>query len=101
MEDKKILEAKQQCLHYLIESKLKGSENSHNVEVKLNDGDYIVYGMTHVKVKDGKSTAMNSINLYIDIDGKVIAEDTTGQGDKVVKTLLHQFQWMESHNLLE
>lgn len=95
------MDAKEQCLKFLIESKLKGFENSNNVEVKLNDGDYIVYGMTHVKVKDGKSTAMNSINLYIDIDGKVIAEDTTGKGDKVVKTLLRQFQWMESHNLLE
>ena len=95
------MDAKEQCLKYLIEAKLKGSENSHNVGVKLNDGDYIVYGMTHVKVKDGKSTAMNSINLYIDIDGKIIAEDTTGQGGKVVKTLLRQFQWMESHNLLE
>lgn len=95
------MDAKEQCLKYLIESKLKGSENSHNVGVKLNDGDYIVYGMTHIKVKDGKSTAMNSINLYIDIDGQIIAEDTTGQGDKVVKTLLRQFQWIESHNLLE
>lgn len=95
------MDAKEQCLKYLIESKLKGSENSHNVGVKLNDGDYIVYGMIHIKVKDGKSTAMNSINLYIDIDGQIIAEDTTGQGDKVVKTLLRQFQWIESHNLLE
>lgn len=94
------METKKQCQNQLIASNLKDSENN-NVEVKLNDGDYIVYGMTHIKVKEGKSTAMNSINLYIDIDGKVIAEDTTGKGDKVVKTLLHQFQWMESHNLLE
>lgn len=99
--DAKILDAKAQCLNFLIESKLKDSENSNNIGVKLNDGEYIVYGMTHIKVKEGKSTAMNSINLYIDIDGKIIAEDTTGKGDKVVKTLLRQFQWMESHNLLE
>lgn len=95
------METKKQCQNQLVVSNLKDSENSNNVEVKLNDGDYIIYGMTHIKVKDGKSTAMNSINLYIDIDGKIIAEDTTGQGDKVVKTLLRQFQWIESHNLLE
>ena len=95
------METKKQCQNHLIVSNLKDSENSNNAEVKLNDGDYIVYGMTHIKVKDGKSTAMNSINLYIDIDGKIIAEDTTGQGDKVVQTLLRQFQWMASHNLLE
>lgn len=95
------METKKQCQNQLVVSNLKDAENSNNVEVKLNDGEYIVYGMTHIKVKDGKSTAMNSINLYIDIDGKIIAEDTTGQGDKVVKTLLRQFQWIESHNLLE
>lgn len=95
------METKKQCQNQLVVSNLKDAENSNNVEVKLNDGEYIVYGMTHIKVKDGKSTAMNSVNLYIDIDGKIIAEDTTGQGDKVVKTLLRQFQWMESHNLLE
>lgn len=95
------METKKQYQNQLVVSNLKDSENSNNVEVKLNDGEYVVYGMTHIKVKDGKSIAMNSINLYIDIDGKIIAEDTTGQGDKVVKTLLRQFQWMESHNLLE
>lgn len=95
------MKTKKQCQNQLVVSNLKDAENSNNVEVKLNDGEYIVYGMTHIKVKDGKSTAMNSINLYIDIDGKIIAEDTTGQGDKVVKTLLRQFQWIESHNLLE
>lgn len=95
------MEAKKQYQNQLVVSNLKDSDNSNNVEVKLNDGDYIVYGMTHIKVKDGKSTAMNSINLYIDVDGKVIAEDTTGQGDKVVNTLLRQFQWIESHNLLK
>lgn len=95
------METKKQYQNQLVVSNLKDSKNSNNLEVKLNDGEYIAYGMTHIKVKDGKSTAMNSINLYIDIDGKIIAEDTTGQGDKVVKTLLRQFQWMESHNLLE
>lgn len=95
------METKKQCQNQLVVSNLKDSKNSNNVEVKLNDGEYLVYGMTHIKVKDGKSTAINSINLYIDIDGKVIAEDTTGKGDKVVKTLLRQFQWMESYNLLE
>ena len=95
------METKKQCENQLIVSNLIDSENSNNDGVNLKDGEYIVYGMTHVKVKDGKSTAMNSINLYIDIDGKIIAEDTTGKGSKVVKTLLRQFQWMENHNLLE
>lgn len=95
------MEAKKQYQNQLVVSNLKDSDNRNNGGVSLNDGDYLVYGMTHIKVKDGKSTAMNSINLYIDIDGKIIAEDTTGKGDKVVKTLLRQFQWMESHNLLE
>lgn len=68
--------------------------------LELNDGDYIVYGMTHIKVENGEASKIAGVNLYINEDGDVLPEDTTGRGEKMINTLLRQFKWIEEHDLL-